>query len=84
MLRVDHGVQAGIDMMAELSYVSVAHGSDDVPGDLLLSGHVVVGAIMCSCGIIRTDGTIENWSSVWSTAGRYRCTGEDLAYRSHV
>mgnify|MGYP001336805725 CR=1 FL=1 len=50
-----------------------AHQSADVPGDLLVGplGNALTGILLCCWGIVKPDGTIENWSNVWSSADRY-------------
>lgn len=56
--------------------VGIAHGTSDAPGDLLVGPSVVTGTLLCCGGIIQLDGSIESWSSVWSSAVRYRVRTE--------
>lgn len=60
-------------MMLELTIenAGIAHQSADVPGDLLVGLRVIVGTLLCCGGIIKVDGSIENWSAAWSSADRY-------------
>lgn len=60
-------------MMLELTieHAGVAHCSADFPGDLLAGSGALTGILLCCGGIVKPDGTIEDWSSVWSSADRY-------------
>lgn len=71
-LRVGHRIQGSMMSQLAIESAGVAHQSVDVPGDLLVGTAVVVGTLLCCGGIIKVDGTVENWSAAWSSAGRYR------------
>lgn len=68
-------------MTYELRYAGIARDSADVPGDLLvydgaLGTRVVDTLVSCGGIIIEHDGSISNWSSIFSTAVRYNAAEE--------